>query len=412
MQVSDSFRYLGVWLHSTKGLSVARDALKAAGQRAMWAMLGKLKHLEMRDLYLKTHMFDTLVKPVLSYGCEVWGPDALQDVSSADGMLKNSLQEVQTLFMRQLGKLRKSTSRQVMLKELSWAPLSAHWCKMVVSYWNQLTQLSTGQMRVVFHDCVRMGCLHNVGWADQFLRMLRQLRLGMKADQVVQEVKAAIEAGDVDLKLPVIEWDSIAAAWSATWEKDWEAVANIPPCQCEDGITLATYKHWMAAPPVLNPITGLEVEDKWYRPGMPEYVAYTHLVAPADLINFMRFRCGSHKLAIATGRWDKCPRDQRICQKCTTDEVEDEYHFIFRCPAYESLRVSMHAKYNVFECVGGTHRARRAGDTGMLKFMNQTPRHVARFVSACMQLRETLPDLARHLEGRYHVDLFSSDDDG
>jgi hypothetical protein len=126
----------------------------------------------------------------------------------------------------------------------------------------------------------------------------------------------------------------------------------------------------------------------------------------------MRFRCGSHQLAIATGRWAKCPRDQRTCQKCTTDEVEDEYHFIFRCPAYESLRVAMHAKYNVFECVGGTHRARRAGDTGMLKFMNQAPRHVARFVSACMQLRETLPDLERHLEGRYHVDLFSSDDDG
>jgi hypothetical protein len=73
VQVPDSFRYLRVWLHSTKGLSVARDALKAAGQRAMWAMLGKLMHTQLRDLYFKTRMFDTLGKPVLSYGCEVWG---------------------------------------------------------------------------------------------------------------------------------------------------------------------------------------------------------------------------------------------------------------------------------------------------------------------------------------------------
>ena len=69
VQVSDSFRYIGVWLHSTKGLSVAKDALKATGQRAMWAMLGKYKHMELRDFSMKTHIFDTLVKPVLAYGC-------------------------------------------------------------------------------------------------------------------------------------------------------------------------------------------------------------------------------------------------------------------------------------------------------------------------------------------------------
>ena len=62
---------------------------------------------------------------------------------------------------------------------------------------------------------------------------------------------------------------------------------------------------------------------------MPEYVASTHLVFPCDLIDFMRFRCGSDNLAtIATGRRHNCPREQRICQKCTANEVEDEYDFI------------------------------------------------------------------------------------
>ena len=60
--------------------------------------------MELRDLYMKTHVFDTLVKPVLSYGCEVWGPDAFQHLDTASGMLDNSLQEVQMLFTRQLGK--------------------------------------------------------------------------------------------------------------------------------------------------------------------------------------------------------------------------------------------------------------------------------------------------------------------
>ena len=61
--------------------------------------------------------------------------------------------------------------------------------------------------------------------------------------------------------------------------------------------------------------------------------------------------------------------------------------------------------------MGGIHKAKRAGDTGMSQFMNQSPRHVAKFVSECMQLRETKPDLSRHFEEN-HVDLFSSDGDG
>ena len=36
---------------------------------------------------------------------------------------------------------------------------------------------------------------------------------------------------------------------------------------------------------------------------------------------------------------------------------------------------------------------------------------MARFVSECMQFRETKPDLSRHFED-YHVDLFSSDGGG
>ena len=49
---------------------------------------------------------------------------------------------------------------------------------------------------------------------------------------------------------------------------------------------------------------------------------------------------------------------------------------------------------------------------GMSKFMNQSPRHVARFVSECMPLRETKPDLSRHFEDYCHFDMFSSDGDG
>jgi hypothetical protein len=66
------------------------------------------------------------------------------------------------------------------------------------------------------------------------------------------------------LGLPSLAWNTVEAAWGTTWEKDWEDVAGTPPRQCADGITLATYKHWMAASPVVDEIIGIAKNDKWY----------------------------------------------------------------------------------------------------------------------------------------------------
>ena len=47
----------------------------------------------------------------------------------------------------------------------------------------------------------------------------------------------------------------------------------------------------------------------------------------ADLIT--RFRLGSHRLPIETGRWSRTPRLDRLCHICNV--LGDEYHFLFDC---------------------------------------------------------------------------------
>ena len=57
-----------------------------------------------------------------------------------------------------------------------------------------------------------------------------------------------------------------------------------------------------------------------------------------------KFRCSSHQLAIETGRHAPAiiDRNDRICIYCerTFDIriVEDEYHFLIVCPAYQNVR--------------------------------------------------------------------------
>ena len=408
VKVSDSFRYLGVCLHGTRGLTVATEALKSAGLRAMWGMLGKFKSMQLQDLYMKTHMFDLLVRPVLGYCCEVWGPDSLQGVDSPTGMLANSLQGVQSLFMRKLGGFRKSVNRQVMLKELCWSPLSAQWSKLIVNYWNRLATMQNGLLRRVFLDSVQMGCCNNVGWAAMVLGMLKKLGLTEMAEAIKHEAQQAVAAGR-EMEVPEVDEVKVMEAWEKVWESNWRQASQTPPAQCTQEVSLATHSFWMA--PVERVIDPEAPEyDKWLKPGMPEYVRFTHRVAPGHLQDFMRFRCGSHKLAVVTGRWVQSDRTQRICQKCTRNQVEDEMHLVFHCNAYHAIRLQAQERCGLFNCVGGVEKAKRAGDMGLKLFMNQTPRQVARLISECMQHRECAPDLVRHFDGP-QIDLFSSDDE-
>jgi hypothetical protein len=57
------------------------------------------------------------------------------------------------------------------------------------------------------------------------------------------------------------------------------------------------------------------------------------------LSTILRLRLGCHDLAIERGRWNKpiWPRSQRICPSCRL-EVQDELHFVFRCPHNQSIR--------------------------------------------------------------------------
>ena len=52
-----------------------------------------------------------------------------------------------------------------------------------------------------------------------------------------------------------------------------------------------------------------------------------------------QFRMGSHMLGVETGRWQRLPRAERLCQRCSCSAVDDEAHMIWGCPALIDQRV-------------------------------------------------------------------------
>ena len=72
LNVVDDFTYLGI-VFMLNG-SFSRNIIKLLDQvrKAMYSMLTKCRSLGLLiDLQLK--MFDTMVAPIILYGCEIWG---------------------------------------------------------------------------------------------------------------------------------------------------------------------------------------------------------------------------------------------------------------------------------------------------------------------------------------------------
>ena len=46
----------------------------------------------------------------------------------------------------------------------------------------------------------------------------------------------------------------------------------------------------------------------------------------------------THKLQIETGRYNKVPKEHRLCKFCQMNKIKREEHFILECPAYKEQR--------------------------------------------------------------------------
>jgi hypothetical protein len=60
----------------------------------------------------------------------------------------------------------------------------------------------------------------------------------------------------------------------------------------------------------------------------------------------------AHKLNIEVGRYNKTPRNERFCQKCNTDEIEAEMHFLFLCNPFEHVETD---RKNILDLVVRTN---------------------------------------------------------
>ena len=65
---------------------------------------------------------------------------------------------------------------------------------------------------------------------------------------------------------------------------------------------------------------------------------YFTLLPDNLIICLARFRTTNNVLPVNRMRYDGIPRNERICVKCTMNDVADEFHYLFVCPHFNTIR--------------------------------------------------------------------------
>ena len=70
------------------------------------------------------------------------------------------------------------------------------------------------------------------------------------------------------------------------------------------------------------------------------YTSSNNYIADNRRVELTRFRVGSHRLKVETGRWSRIPRDQRTYACSGVGGIQYERHVIFDCDFTRAYRES------------------------------------------------------------------------
>ncbi len=143
IEQQNSFKYLGVELHGTKGMQVAIQWLAMSGKKVVFALRHRCAELRIFDPALQCQLFDTLVKLVLSYGCEVW----------SDHMAREQLKVVHRAFLKSLLGVSTTTSSYVVLAEFGRFPLKIFWWQQTLRFFSRVSfEVDSDRMLKLAYD--------------------------------------------------------------------------------------------------------------------------------------------------------------------------------------------------------------------------------------------------------------------
>ena len=303
------FKYLGVQLHSSHAFCSAGAARAVAGKQAVHILQRRMAQCGLQcHPTLAMSLFDVFVRPVMSYGVEVWGPQLI--VSALSGKAPDACEKVHLGFLRQLLGVRDTCCALTVQAETGRLPLASGWAQQVARFVNRLTVLDDSRVaKQAMLDSVALAAAGGAAghgrqcWAAEVGEMCRLLH--QDTSFLRGELPERIDIGEVA--------DASARRHYDHYDRYCGASTMVMRYQEE--------------------VTGEAVDQATYRPA----AHLTAVPARKGRQTLARLRLGCSWVGDDVGRTQRRPRDQRPCQHCQAP-LQSAAHVLLACPQYAPLR--------------------------------------------------------------------------
>lgn len=315
-----SYCYLGIIISSNGKFKQAIDSLSHKGLGALFDLR---KTVDRRFINTKSHdqLFNTLVSPILTYGCQVWLPASsfmgtLIKHFQQDGNLDKAIsliasQPYEKVHLRHIKYMIGTNRRSV--NATAWGetgkyPLFVNCIRLCINYFKRISNFPKDNFaRAALSDQIR----HNLSWFNNIKGIIECF------DDVSQQSYQVSNNPDTnslllsDLSSPNIISENIRNKFISSWKS------------------------------VINTSSKLD----FYKTVKSEFAWENYLTNVSNFNerrSMSRIRCSSHTLNIEVGRYSNIARSQRTCDYCTRNNqitcIEDENHILHNCPLGSNVR--------------------------------------------------------------------------
>lgn len=256
-------------------------------RRSLFSMLSKCKKLDL-PIDINCELFDVLIVPILTYGCEIWGYHKLDQVETFHRkFLKNQLC------------VHKRTANCMVYGDLGRFKLEIAICKRMIGFWLRIVNSKECKLSNVFY------------------RLLRTLyEINEYNSNWILKIKSILDSCGMSNIWEHPENFNHSWIMSSIEVKMKDMERQIRHAEVERNVLCSNYKM---------------MKDEHRQ---EKYIV--ELDTPERII-LSKFRCGTHKLPVATERFSR-QENFHPCTLCNSNEVGDEYHYVLICPAVREVR--------------------------------------------------------------------------
>ena len=302
LEVVSDFMYLGLRLNYNNRMNVAQKDLFERGSRAMFALIKK-SNTNNLPIDVILDMFDKMILPIVTYGCEMWG-FGNNDI----------IRKLQLKYYKIVLKVRKSTPSNMVFGEIGKYPVDVAIKNRMMNYWFRLVlPENASKLSSLVYKCLYM-----------------MYRKGLHESLYIKNIRDTL----IDVGLPRL-WESQDTSHISKTRFNTHVKQHLKD------LSILQWRHDVNTSSIYDTYRIFKKEFKTE--------PYLYILPYNCTISMIRFRTTNNMLPVNVLRFNNVfvDREDRLCTLCDSGDIGDEYHYLFKCQFFTEKRT---------ECVGRNYR--------------------------------------------------------